>query len=141
MDLPKNRFKAALAEGRQQIGLWNSIGGPSVPEALAGVGFDWIVIDTEHSPTDVPDVLRSLQAMAAYPNTNPVVRPAFNDIVLIKRILDFGAQTLLIPYVQTREEAEAAVKAVRYAPHGLRGVAGATRASGYSRIKDYFARA
>ena len=141
MDLPKNRFKAALAEGRQQIGLWNSIGGPSVPEALAGVGFDWIVIDTEHSPTDVPDVLRSLQAMAAYPNTNAVVRPAFNDIVLIKRILDFGAQTLLIPYVQSREEAEAAVKAVRYPPHGLRGVAGATRASGYSRIKDYFARA
>lgn len=141
MDLPKNRFKAALAEGHQQIGLWNSIGGPSVPEALAGVGFDWIVIDTEHSPTDVPDVLRSLQAMAAYPNTSAVVRPAWNDPVLIKRILDFGAQSLVIPYVQTRQEAEAAVRAVRYAPHGMRGVAGATRASSYSRIKDYAARA
>ncbi|RYG90423.1 4-hydroxy-2-oxo-heptane-1,7-dioate aldolase [Loktanella sp. IMCC34160] len=141
MDLPQNRFKAALKARKQQIGLWNIIGGSMAPEALAGAGFDWVVIDTEHSPTDVPDVLTALQAMGNHPETSPVVRPAWNDPVTIKRILDFGAQTILVPYVQTREEAEAAVAATRYPPEGMRGVAGGTRASGYSRIKGYHAKA
>jgi 4-hydroxy-2-oxoheptanedioate aldolase len=140
MDLPPNRFKRALQEGRQQIGLWNSIPGPLVAEMLAGCGFDWVVIDTEHAPTDVPDVLPMLQAMAPYP-VSPVVRPAANDPVLIKRILDFGAQTLILPYIQSAEEARAAVAAVRYAPRGMRGVAGLTRASRFGTIPDYTRRA
>lgn len=141
MENPKNQFKAALREGRQQIGLWNMITGPLVPEALSGLGYDWVVIDTEHSPTDVSDVLPALQAMAAEPGTSAVVRPAWNDPVLIKRLLDFGAQTLLVPYVQSAEEARAAVAATRYPPVGMRGVAGLHRATRYGRIGDYMARA
>ena len=140
MDLPVNRFKQALKDGQQQIGLWNSIPGPLVAEALAGCGFDWVVIDTEHAPTDVPDVLAMLQAMAPYP-VSAVVRPAANDPVLIKRLLDFGAQTLILPYIQSAEEAQAAVAAVRYAPRGIRGVAGLTRASRFGAVPDYTRRA
>ena len=140
MDLPVNRFKQALKDGQQQIGLWNSIPGPLVAEALAGCGFDWVVIDTEHAPTDVPDVLGMLQAMAPYP-VSAVVRPAANDPVLIKRLLDFGAQTLILPYIQSAEEAQAAVAAVRYAPRGMRGVAGLTRASRFGAVPDYTRRA
>ena len=140
MDLPVNRFKQALKDGQQQIGLWNSIPGPLVAEALAGCGFDWVVIDTEHAPTDVPDVLGMLQAMAPYP-VSAVVRPAANDPVLIKRLLDFGAQTLILPYIQSAEEAQAAVAAVRYAPRGMRGVAGLTRASRFGAVPDYTQRA
>jgi 4-hydroxy-2-oxoheptanedioate aldolase len=140
MDLPVNRFKQALRAGRQQIGLWNSIPGPLVAEALAGCGFDWVVIDTEHAPTDVPDVLGMLQAMEPYP-VSPVVRPASNDAVLIKRLLDFGAQSLIIPFIQSAEEARAAVAAVRYAPRGMRGVAGLTRASRFGAVADYARRA
>jgi 4-hydroxy-2-oxoheptanedioate aldolase len=140
VDLPVNRFKQALKDGQQQIGLWNSIPGPLVAEALAGCGFDWVVIDTEHAPTDVPDVLGMLQAMAPYP-VSAVVRPAANDPVLIKRLLDFGAQTLILPYIQSAEEAQAAVAAVRYAPRGMRGVAGLTRASRFGAVPDYTQRA
>lgn len=140
MELPVNRFKQALKDGRQQIGLWNSIPGPLVAEALAGCGFDWVVIDTEHAPTDVPDVLGMLQAMAPYP-VSAAVRPAANDPVLIKRLLDFGAQTLILPYIQSADEAQAAVAAVRYAPRGMRGVAGLTRASRFGAVADYTLRA
>ena len=108
MMLPKNRFKKALKEGRQQIGLWNSIPGSLTAEMLATCGYEWVVIDTEHALTDIPDTLPMLQAMAPY-RTHAVVRPASNDKVLIKRLLDFGAQTLLIPYVQNAFEAKAAV--------------------------------
>lgn len=140
MTLPVNRFKHALAAGTQQIGLWNSIPGPVVVEALAGCGFDWVVIDTEHALTDVPDTLGMMQAMAPYP-VSAVVRPATNDPVLIKRLLDLGAQTLMIPYVQTAEEARASVSAMRYAPRGIRGMAGMTRASRFGSVKDYATRA
>lgn len=140
MELHRNRFKHAIAEGRQQIGLWCSLPGSYAAEAIAGSGFDWIVLDTEHSPGDPLTVLPQLQAGAAY-DTSMVVRPASNDPVLIKRILDVGAQTLIIPYVQTRAEAEAAVAAMRYPPAGIRGVAGSTRASGFGRITGYARRA
>lgn len=140
MTLPKNAFKQALLDGRQQIGLWNSLPGSLVAEALAGCGFDWIVIDTEHALTDVPDTLAMMQAMAPYP-VSPVVRPASNDVVLIKRLLDLGAQTLIVPYVQDAEEARAAVAAMRYAPRGIRGVAGMTRAGRFGAIPDYTQRA
>jgi 4-hydroxy-2-oxoheptanedioate aldolase len=139
-DLPVNRFKQALRAGRPQVGLWNALPGSYVAEILAGAGFDWLLLDTEHAPSDPIAVLPQLQALAAYP-VSAVVRPASNDTVLIKRFLDVGAQTLLVPYVQTVAEAEAAVAAVRYPPAGVRGIATATRAGRFGRVARYTARA
>ncbi|MEQ8347513.1 MAG: HpcH/HpaI aldolase/citrate lyase family protein [Sneathiellaceae bacterium] len=141
MTLPVNRFKARLGAGTPQIGIWNTIGGPVVPEILALCGFDWVLIDTEHSPMEVTDALRTLQVLAGHPAISPVVRPAWNDPVLIKRHLDQGAQTLLVPYVETPDEARAAVAAMRYPPAGMRGVAGLTRATGYGTVAGYAERA
>lgn len=140
MDLPRNSFKRAIAAGRQQIGLWVSLASAYSIEVCAGAGFDWLVIDTEHSPNEVDTTLAQLQACAAYPS-HPVVRAAWNDTVLVKRHLDIGAQTLLLPYVQTEDEARAAVAAMHYPPEGVRGVAGSTRATRFGRIKDYSKRA
>jgi 4-hydroxy-2-oxoheptanedioate aldolase len=137
MKLPVNAFKAGLRAGRQQIGMWNTVPGPVVTEALACCGYDWVVVDTEHSLTDVPDTMGMMQALGAH-GVPAVVRPATNDVVLIKRFLDLGAQTLMIPYVQSAEEAEAAVRAMRYAPRGVRGVSGMTRAAGFGAVKGYF---
>lgn len=137
MKNPTNAFKAALKSGRHQLGIWNSIGGPTVIEMLAGCGYDWILIDTEHSPVDVTDVLPALQTVAGYPRVSAVVRPASNDTVLIKRLLDIGAQSLLIPYVQSAADAQAAVKAMRYPPNGVRGMAGLTRASRFGKVDAY----
>ena len=138
MDLPKNTFKQAIQQGRQQIGLWSSLPGSYVAEALAGTGFDWILFDTEHSPGDPLTVLAQLQAVAPYP-VSAVVRPASNDVVLIKRFLDLGAQTLLIPYVQNAAEARAAVAAMRYPPGGVRGVSALTRATRFGQVQNYAA--
>ena len=140
MDLPRNPFKHALVAGRQQIGLWVSLASPYSAEIVAGAGFDWLVIDTEHSPNEVDTTLAQLQVVASYP-VSPVVRPAWNDKVLIKRHLDIGAQTLLIPYVQNADEAAAAVAATRFPTRGVRGVAGVTRASRFGRVADYAKRA
>ncbi|HEY4542480.1 MAG TPA: 4-hydroxy-2-oxoheptanedioate aldolase [Noviherbaspirillum sp.] len=136
MQLPVNHFKRALREGRQQLGLWVTLSHPYSTEIVAGSGFDWLLLDTEHSPNDVNIVLSQLQAVAPYP-VMPVVRPAWNDTVLIKRYLDIGAQTLLIPYVQNEAEAQRAVDAIRYAPRGVRGVGGAVRATRFGRIANY----
>ncbi|MFG1293151.1 4-hydroxy-2-oxoheptanedioate aldolase [Xanthobacter versatilis] len=136
MDLPINPFKRALTEGRQQIGLWCSLPDPYSAEIAAGSGFDWLLFDTEHSPSDPVRTLGQLQAVAPYPVVS-VVRPASNDAVLIKRFLDIGAQTLLVPYVQNADEAAAAVRAMRYAPDGIRGVSGLTRATRFGRISGY----
>jgi 4-hydroxy-2-oxoheptanedioate aldolase len=136
MDLPTNHFKQALLEGRQQIGIWCTLPSGIAAEMLATCGFDWILIDTEHSPADPITVIGQLQAVASYP-ISPIVRPASNDTVLIKRFLDIGAQTLLIPYVQNADEARAAVDAMRYPPAGIRGVAGTTRASRYGTVANY----
>jgi 2-keto-3-deoxy-L-rhamnonate aldolase RhmA len=140
MDMPVNPFKKALREGRPQIGLWCSSCSNVVAEVIAGAGFDWILIDTEHAPNELPMVLSQLQAMVGG-TAAPVVRPAWNDLVLIKRLLDVGAQNLLIPYVQTVEEARAAVAAVRYPPQGVRGVAVLHRANRFGRVRDYSSRA
>jgi 4-hydroxy-2-oxoheptanedioate aldolase len=139
-DLPVNRFKRALREGRRQIGLWTSLGTGTSAEILAGAGFDWLLIDTEHSPTELPMVLDQLRAMEGGTAT-PIVRPAWNDAVIIKRLLDVGAQSLLVPYVQSAEEARRAVAATRYPPDGIRGVAVVHRANRYGRVKDYHTRA
>jgi 4-hydroxy-2-oxoheptanedioate aldolase len=132
-----NEFKRAIAAGRQQIGLWVSLASTYSAEIVAGAGFDWLLFDGEHSPNDPPTMITQLQVAAAFP-VSSVVRPAWNDKVLIKRYLDAGAQSLLVPYVQTVEEAQAAVAAIRYPPHGVRGVASTTRAAQYARIPDYF---
>jgi 4-hydroxy-2-oxoheptanedioate aldolase len=140
MDLPANPFKKAILSGRPQVGLWVSLVSAYSAELVAGAGFDWLLIDGEHSPNDVDTVLAQLQAVAPYP-VSPVIRPAWNDKVLMKRYLDVGVQTFLVPYVQTVEEAEAAVAAIRFPPRGIRGVAGVTRASRFGRVADYHRRA
>jgi len=136
VDLPKNPFKATLGRGQHQIGLWSSLCSNIVAEIIADSGFDWILLDSEHSPNEVPDLLSQLQALSTGTAT-AVVRPAWNDAVLIKRILDIGATCVLVPYVQSVGEAERAVAATRYPPHGVRGVTGSGRASRYGRVKDY----
>jgi len=140
MEVPQNAFKRAIQAGRQQIGLWVALASPYSAEIVAGSGFDWLLFDGEHSPNDPPTMLAQLQAAAAYP-PSAIVRPAWNDKVLIKRYLDCGVQSLLVPYVQTAAEAEAALAAVRYPTRGVRGVAGSTRASRFGRIADYAKRA
>jgi 4-hydroxy-2-oxoheptanedioate aldolase len=140
MDNPANHFKRALRANKLQVGLWCSLSSHYATELVAGSGFDWILLDTEHSPNDLESVLQQLQAAAPYP-THPVVRVPWNDMVTIKRYLDIGAQSLLIPYVQNSDEAKAAVAYTRYPPAGVRGVAGATRATRFGRVKDYAKRA
>ena len=136
MKLPKNNFKAALAAGETQIGLWSTLCSNIVAEVIGDSGFDWIVLDTEHTPTETPNLVSQMQAMATG-TASAVVRPAWNDPVLIKRVLDIGAQTLLIPFVQNEAEAQAAVAATRYPPAGIRGVTGSGRAARYGRVTDY----
>ena len=136
MQLPENRFKRALAAHEQQIGLWSSLASHISVELLAGAGFDWLLLDMEHAPNELPMVVSQLQAMAAY-DTHPVIRPPWNDMVTIKRLLDVGVQTLLIPYVETEAQARDAVAFTRYPPDGVRGYASGARASGYGRIADY----
>ena len=136
MDVPVNNFKRAITSGKGQIGFWCSLASNVSVEILAGSGFDWLLLDTEHSPNDLPQVFSQLQAMMEN-DTHPIVRPAWNDMVMIKRFLDAGVQTLLVPTVQTKEEAEAAVAYTRYPPNGVRGFASASRSSRFGRIKDY----
>jgi 4-hydroxy-2-oxoheptanedioate aldolase len=136
MDMPRNAFKHAIANGQLQIGLWCSLCNPIAAEIVSHSGFDWLLLDTEHSPNELPDVLAQLQATQAG-TASCVVRPAWNDMVLIKRTLDIGAQTLLLPFVQTPEEAKRAVEWTRYPPHGMRGITGSGRASRYGRVQDY----
>lgn len=138
MKNPTNVFKAALKAGKHQNGIWNTIGGNTVPEMLAGAGFDWVLIDCEHAPVETAEVLPALQAIAANGSSSAIVRPADNDATLFKLILDMGAQTLLVPFVQTPEEAESAVQAMRYGPRGIRGMAGMTRATRYGKVDNYF---
>ncbi|HMJ65997.1 MAG TPA: HpcH/HpaI aldolase/citrate lyase family protein [Candidatus Binatia bacterium] len=136
VQLPTNTFKHAIREGRPQIGLWTSLCSNVAAEVIGGAGFDWILIDTEHAPNELPMVFSQLQGLVGG-TAVPVVRPAWNDMVLMKRLLDIGVQNLLIPYVQTPEEARAAVASTRYPPQGIRGVAVTHRANRYGRIKDY----
>ena len=140
MDLPQNPFKRALRAGKPQIGLWSSLSSNYSVEVLAGAGFDWLLLDTEHSPSDLENLLTQLQAAAPYAS-HPIVRVPWNDMVTVKRVLDIGAQSLLIPYVQDADEARNAVAHTRYPPAGVRGVAGTTRATRFGRVRDYAKRA
>jgi 4-hydroxy-2-oxoheptanedioate aldolase len=138
MEMKINTFKAALkTPGRVQIGLWLGLANATCAEICAGAGFDWLMIDAEHAPNDIRSVLAQLQAIAAYP-VHPVVRPVAGDVQLIKRLLDLGVQTLLIPMVETAEQARHLVAAMRYPPVGIRGVGTAlARASQWNRIPNY----
>lgn len=140
MLMPKNAFKRNLLAGNRQLGIWCSLPSSYAAEAVAGCGFDWMLFDTEHSPGDPLTVLSQLQAVAPYP-TSAIVRPASNDSVLIKRYLDIGAQTFLIPFVENANDAKAAVSATRYPPNGMRGISSLTRATGFGRIANYVAHA
>ncbi len=140
MELPKNHFKAGLAEGKTQIGLWSALCSNIVAEIISHSGFDWILIDTEHSPNETPGLVAQMQAMALG-SASVLVRPAWNDTVLIKRLLDIGVQSLLIPFVQNTDEAKAAVAATRYPPEGVRGVTGSGRGAHYGRVDGYLHKA
>ncbi len=132
----KNELKRALAEKRAQFGLWCSLAGNVTAEIVAGSGYDWLAIDTEHSPNDLVTVFAQLQAVAAYP-VEPLVRLQSRDRDLIKQFLDIGARSLILPSVESAEEAAAIVAAARYPMRGMRGVAGSTRANRWGRIRDY----
>lgn len=136
MPAPKNDFKARLKSGDTQIGLWVGLGDPSVAELCAGTGFDWLVIDGEHGPNGLRDVLAQLRAVGD--KTHPVVRTRDNNRAEIKQMLDIGAQTLLVPMIESAEQAREVVRSVLYPPAGVRGVGAAlARASDYSGIADY----
>jgi len=139
MKHPINPFTHAIRNGEKQIGLWVSMASEISADIVATSGYDWVVIDMEHSPNELPTVLAQLNVFESSDAT-PIVRPAWNDTVVVKRLLDIGTPGLLFPMVQSVEEAEAAVRATRYPPRGVRGVAGATRATRYGRCKDYFDR-
>src|SRR5476649_1733701 len=138
--MQRNAFKHDLAVGKLQIGLWSSLCSNIAAEIISDSGFDWILLDTEHSPNEIPDLVGQLQAMQAS-KTTPIIRPAWNDAVLAKRALDIGAQSLLFPYVQNAEEAKRAVASTRYPPQGIRGVSVAARASRYGRTPGYLRKA
>jgi 4-hydroxy-2-oxoheptanedioate aldolase len=137
MPAPKNTFKQALKNGVPQIGLWLSLANAYTAEICAGACFDWLLIDGEHAPNDLPLIVAQLQAIKGS-NASPVVRVPVGEAWIIKQVLDTGVQSLLVPMVETTAQAEALVRAVRYPPHGIRGVAsGLIRASAFNRIPDY----
>jgi 4-hydroxy-2-oxoheptanedioate aldolase len=137
MPAPRNSFKAALKARQPQIGLWLALADSYAAELSAGAGFDWLLIDGEHAPNDIRSILAQLQAIAPHP-VAAVVRPPIGETHLLKQLLDIGAQTILVPMIETADEARAMVAAARYPPHGVRGVgSGLARASAFSRIPDY----
>ncbi|MDG2203008.1 MAG: HpcH/HpaI aldolase/citrate lyase family protein [Burkholderiales bacterium] len=137
MQFIENKLKVALREGRPQIGCWLMMASPLSAEICASSGFDWVLIDMEHTPNDIPQVLSLVHAASAY-SASIAVRAPWNDAVMIKRLLDMGVQSIMVPNVRTKEEAEAAVAAVRYPPRGIRGVSGNSRSNRFGRITDYF---
>ncbi|BAN47361.1 4-hydroxy-2-oxoheptanedioate aldolase [Metapseudomonas resinovorans] len=137
MDLPINTFKARLESGQPQIGLWLGLADAYCAELAANAGFDWLLLDGEHAPNDLRSLLAQLQAIAPYP-AQPIIRPPIGDAVLIKQLLDIGAQTLLVPMVESADQAAELVRAMRYPPFGIRGVGSAlARASRWNSIPGY----
>jgi len=140
MQLPTNRFKQALRDGQSQIGLWLGLANAYTAEICALAGFDWLLIDGEHSPNDLGNLLGQLQAIAAYPDSHAIARVPVGNAALIKQYLDLGVQTVLVPMVDTAEQAAELVRACRYPQDdgqgGIRGMAGA-RASRWGHIKHY----
>lgn len=140
MQFPLNKLKRALAADKLQIGIHARIPSSYTAEVVAGSGYDWILLDAEHTPTGMETALAQLQALAAYPVSVAVQLP-WNDLIASKLFLDAGAQTLLVPHVSTPDDAREAVSYARFAPLGRRGFANVTRASQFGRVEDYYARA
>ncbi len=140
--LPINSFKRALHAQQRLLGLWINFPYAPITEALAGSGFDWLLFDMEHTPNDLEQVGQQLLALRGT-NTKvaPIVRVPVHDMAWIKRVLDAGAPNVMVPNIRTEAEAREAVAWTRFAPEGLRGVAGSTRAGGWTRYTDYMARA
>ena len=137
MPAPENRFKSALAQGDALYGCWAGFADPYATEILATAGFDWLVIDAEHAPNDLRTIMAQLQVLDTKP-CHPVVRLPMGEAWAIKQVLDAGAQTLLIPMVQSARQARDLVRATRYPPQGIRGSGAAlARASRFSAIPDY----
>lgn len=137
MPAPHNPFKAALKQNRLQMGCWLGLANPYSAEISAHAGFDWLLIDGEHAPNDLRSIVAQMQVIAAS-NSHAVVRPPIGEAWMIKQLLDGGAQSLLIPMVESGDQAKALVEAVTYPPHGIRGVGAAlARASDFSAIPDY----
>jgi 4-hydroxy-2-oxoheptanedioate aldolase len=132
----RNQFKQAIARGERQVGVWSALASPIAAEILAGAGFDWLVIDGEHAPNDISTLVAQLQAVRGCP-AEPVFRVPWNDMVVMKRALDVGARTLIVPFVQNAEEARRAAAAVLYPPRGVRGVAVVVRGSDFGRVPQY----
>ena len=132
----QNKLKTALAAGQSLHGIWMSLSSPIVAEIVGDAGFDWVLVDCEHAPNDLPTLREQLQAMRGS-ESNLLARPPWNDMVLIKQFMDVGVQNFIIPYVQNPQEARDAVAATRYPPEGVRGVAGSSRASNFGRNKTY----
>lgn len=141
MDMPVNTFKLRLQSGEAQIGLWLGLADSYCAELAANAGFDWLLIDGEHAPNDLRGMLGQLQAVAPYPS-HPVIRPVIGDTALIKQVLDIGVQTLLVPMVESAEQARELVRAIHYPPNGVRGVGSAlARASRWNSIPGYLDKA
>lgn len=141
MPAPTNPFKAALQQGRPQVGLWLALANAYTAEIAGHAGFDWLLIDGEHAPNDLPGMLAQLQAIAGT-GAHPVVRLPASEPWMIKQVLDIGAQSILIPIVESAEQAQRIVAATRYAPEGIRGIGAAlARASRFNAIPDYIATA
>lgn len=137
MPAPHNPFKAALKAGEVQIGCWMGIAAHNVAEMMGTAGFDWLVIDNEHSPNDLKSTRDALMALDTS-DSHAVVRVPVGEPWIIKQMLDAGAQTIIVPMVESAEQAEMLVRAMRYPPDGIRGVGySMTRASKFSRIADY----
>jgi 4-hydroxy-2-oxoheptanedioate aldolase len=138
MEMPANTFKHALCAGDSQTGLFLGLGHAYSAEIVATAGFDWLLIDGEHGPNDLNSIIAQLQALAAYP-VRPVVRCVDHDAARIKQWLDGGAQSLMVPMVESAEQAQNLVRAMRYPPGGMRGVGTAmARAARWNGVKDYF---
>lgn len=140
MQTPVNSFKAALREGPVQLGFWLALAHPDIAEICAGQGYDWLLIDGEHGPQTLPGIVAQLRAVEATPPCSAIVRVPGHDSVTIKQVLDLGAQTLMVPMVETAEQAKAIVTASRYPPAGERGLGGA-RASRWGGYPAYVAEA
>jgi 4-hydroxy-2-oxoheptanedioate aldolase len=131
-----NSFKRAIQSGRRQIGIWSNLSSTLSVEIVAGAGFHWVVLDAEHGPSELNEILSQLQAISSYP-VEPVVRIPANEKIVIKKFMDIGVRTFLVPFVETVEEARNVVAYTRYPPNGVRGVSTANRANAFGRVKDY----
>lgn len=138
LHIPPNRFKASLQTGKKQIGFWLTLASPTATEIAAEAGFDWLLIDMEHSPNDLTDVVHHLRA-SLRGTAEPIVRVPEANATMVKRLLDAGVRSLLFPNIKSAEQAAEVVASTRYPPKGIRGVAGSTRGAWYGRAPNYLA--